>query len=224
MGTAIAPAPSYYDGAGAMAGSVRGVSSRIVRVYPKAIYTHCASHVLNLCVVKSLDLRIVKNMMGPADSIARFFKNSPKRQVALEMVICDMSGGNGSKRQKLKEMCRTRWVECLDAFEVFVQLYASVAKCLEEISVTNLSVSDARSMYLGMTDFEFIVALVTAKNVMAYSKTLTTGLQGRGIDVVNAYEHVMVVTKCLTDVRTDVDQFTKIWFEEASKLAKEIDV
>ena len=37
-----------YDGAGAMAGSVRGVSSRILSVYPKALYTHCTSHILNL--------------------------------------------------------------------------------------------------------------------------------------------------------------------------------
>ena len=68
-----------HDGAGAMAGRIKGVSSRILSVYPKALYTHCTSHILNLCVVKSLDLRNVKNMMGLADSIARFFKNSPKQ-------------------------------------------------------------------------------------------------------------------------------------------------
>ena len=147
-----------YDGAGSMAGCVRGISTRIQAMYSKALYTHCTSHVLNLCVVNGLDLRIVKNMMGLADSIAKFFKNSPKRQVTFEITISDVCGDNGPKRKKLKQMCRTRWVERLDAFEVFVELYPSVAKCLEEISVTESrswnreTVADARSLYLGMTD------------------------------------------------------------------------
>ncbi len=38
-----------YDGAGAMAGKNR-VAARII---PKALYTHCSSHVLNLCVAQS---------------------------------------------------------------------------------------------------------------------------------------------------------------------------
>ena len=75
-----------YDGTGVMAGKRKGVSTRILNLHPKAIYTHCASHILNLCVVKSLNLQIVKNMMGLADSISRFFKNSPKRQLALAVV------------------------------------------------------------------------------------------------------------------------------------------
>ena len=60
-------------------------------VYPKALYTHCTSHILNHCIIKSLDLWIVKNMMGLADSIARFFRNSPKQQVALEMIWVGMT-------------------------------------------------------------------------------------------------------------------------------------
>ncbi len=41
-----------YDGVGAMADRVKGAASRITAMYPKAIYTHCAFHRLNLCVVK----------------------------------------------------------------------------------------------------------------------------------------------------------------------------
>ena len=44
-----------YDGAGAMAGKTRVVAAHIMASYPKAtcMYTHCLSHVLNLCVVWS---------------------------------------------------------------------------------------------------------------------------------------------------------------------------
>lgn len=79
--------------------------------------------------------------------------NSPKRQVALEMVINDLSGIDHPKCTKLKEMCRTRWVERQDAFEVFVQLYNLVVKCLEDISGENSAswncdtVADVQSLY-----------------------------------------------------------------------------
>ena len=39
-----------YDGAGAMAGKVRGAAAIISSEYPKALYTHCAAYRLNLCV------------------------------------------------------------------------------------------------------------------------------------------------------------------------------
>ena len=38
-----------YDGAGAMAGKVRGVAAGIASDYPDAHYTHCASHQLSDC-------------------------------------------------------------------------------------------------------------------------------------------------------------------------------
>ena len=72
-----------YDGAGAMAGKNKGVAARISAKYPKALYTHCVSHRLNLCVMKCCIIREV-NMMQTSDTVSRFFSNSPKRQLALD--------------------------------------------------------------------------------------------------------------------------------------------
>ena len=102
-----------YDGAGAMPGLSKGVAARICAKYLKATYSHCASHKLNLCIVKCCSIREVSNMIQTADSISRFFKYSPKRQLSLEKWIDDIL--QGVKRHKLKEMCRTRWVECHEA-------------------------------------------------------------------------------------------------------------
>ena len=107
-----------YDGAGAMAGKSKGASAVILSKYPKALYTHCASHRLNLCVVNSCSIQEVSNMMQTADKISRFFSNSPKRQLHLESWID--STIPGEQRKKLKELCRTRWVQRHEAFEVFL--------------------------------------------------------------------------------------------------------
>ena len=42
-----------YDEAGNMAGKCSGAGVRIQRAYPKAMYVHCGSHILNLCVASA---------------------------------------------------------------------------------------------------------------------------------------------------------------------------
>ena len=117
-----------YDGAGARAGATKGAAARILQLYPKALFTHCAAHKLILCVVKCCSVLEVSNAMEFADSIVRFFDNSPKRQSFLEIFI------EGEGKKKLKELCRTRWVERHDAFEVFIQLYKPLANCIQALS------------------------------------------------------------------------------------------
>ena len=98
-----------YDGAGNMAGSVNGAAALITADYPLAFYLHCASHCLNLAVVKSLQLTSVRNMMGIAEKVFQLFAAHPKRQRALEKSISDTQ--LESKNHKLKDLCRTRWVQ-----------------------------------------------------------------------------------------------------------------
>lgn len=45
-----------YDGAGNMAGKTRGAAAIITAQYPLALYVHCASHQLNLAVIKSAEV------------------------------------------------------------------------------------------------------------------------------------------------------------------------
>ena len=61
-----------YDGAGNMAGSVNGAAALIAEDYPSALYFYCASHCLNLAVVKSLQLTSIHNMMGVVDKYTNF--------------------------------------------------------------------------------------------------------------------------------------------------------
>ena len=63
-------------------------------------------------------------MMQTADNVCRFFSNSPKRQLALEKWISQIC--SEEKRKCLKEMCRTRWVERHEVFEVFSDLFLPI--------------------------------------------------------------------------------------------------
>ena len=79
-----------YDGAGTMAGKSKGAAACINAKQPKALYTHCASHRLSLCVVKCCSIREISNIIRSADKASQFFSNSPKKQLALEKWIDDL--------------------------------------------------------------------------------------------------------------------------------------
>ena len=115
-----------------MAGKSKGAAAIIAARYPRAVYTHCAAHRLNLCVAKSCNLRQVSNMMRIADLVSRFLGISPKRQLALECWIESIFADE--KRKKLKAMCCTRWVERHEAFQVFADLFLPIVSCLEKIA------------------------------------------------------------------------------------------
>ena len=176
-----------------MAGVTKGVAARISQQYPKACYVHCASHVLNLCIVKSASV---------PDINSKVFNNSPKQQMALDKYIEDLHSrhSQSSKRKKLKELCQTRWVERHDAFEALSELFESTVQCLEEIvepssrqSWNMETVADASSHLRALTDFKFIVTLTISKNLLAYIKGLSVKLQGKWQDIVRAYSNIETV-------------------------------
>ena len=110
-----------YDGAGSMSGSVRGAAARIIAEHPKALYVHCAAHRLNLCIMKCCSIREVSNMIETVGSVARFFNNSPKRQLALEKWITEVLPTE-EKRRKLKDLRRTRGMRPMRFLLIFFGL------------------------------------------------------------------------------------------------------
>ena len=104
-----------YDGASNMSGRTNGAAARISSQFPLAIYTHCASHCLNLAVATSLEEVSIRNMIGVVNCVSLFFSAHLKRQRKLEEAIVETQPQSSVK--KLKDLCRTRWIEHIDALD-----------------------------------------------------------------------------------------------------------
>uniref|UniRef100_A0A1X7T6Z4 DUF4371 domain-containing protein n=1 Tax=Amphimedon queenslandica TaxID=400682 RepID=A0A1X7T6Z4_AMPQE len=146
-----------YDGAGNMAGSVKGTAALITEEYPLALYLHCASHCLNLAVVKSLQSTNVSNMINIVERVYLFFASHPKRQRAYELAIAETQPS--SSVQKLKDLCRTRWVQRLDSLSTFCTLYKSTVSCMETI------ISEGECLDIVTAVQEIDTVIQTVKNV-----------------------------------------------------------
>ena len=73
-----------YDGAANMAGKFSGVRTRIPTDIPEAYYVHCYAHCLNLAVVKSCQLPIVRNTIDTVKDVSYAFIILRKEQVSLK--------------------------------------------------------------------------------------------------------------------------------------------
>lgn len=215
-----------YDGAGNMAGTVNGTAALITAQYPLALYLHCTSHCLNLAVVKSLQVTSVRNMMGVVDRVYQFFAAHPKRQRALEEAIS--STQPASSVAKLKDLCRTRWVQRIDALQVFQTLHPSTVACMERIcdDGTGLwssdSLTDARSLQLAMTTTDFLGALVITNSCLKYLQALTSNLQAEAKDIVAAVREVDGVIATLQDIRDNISAHHTRWYSTVEKLCSDV--
>ena len=172
-----------YDGAGAVAGVRNGCSAHILRINHKALYTHCFSHKLNLSVSKSSKIVSVSNMMEKVKAISDFFRNSEQRQLVFEKYV-DQFNPESSKN-KLKDVCRTRWVERIDGLEMFVSLYSSIWNSLNDMR-QDISLSrnyqtkqDAFRLFKDVDDFDFIINLIVVYRIFDITLDATILLQSR---------------------------------------------
>ena len=200
-----------YDGAGNMAGSVNGTAALIAVDYPLALYLHYASHCLNLAVVKSLQITSVCNMMGVVERVFQFFAAHLKQQRALEKAISDTQPA--STVRKFKDLCRTRWVQRIDAMEVFCSLHQSIIACIENICSDGPYLwspdllTDARSLQLAISTCDFICALVITNVCLKYLQELTSNLQAESKDIVAAVGEVDNVIATLQNARDSIDTY-----------------
>ena len=97
-----------YDGATAISGSKNGMAAHRIKENPKAIYTHCFFHRLNLTICKSCIIQSVENKMEQIKELSHFFNFSEPRQLLLLECI-ELCAPDAEK--KLKDVCRTCWIE-----------------------------------------------------------------------------------------------------------------
>lgn len=216
-----------YDGAGNMAGKTKGVGARIQRQHPKALPFWCVAHQLNRCIVQACSIPSVRNMMNTADQIVRFFEFSPAKQNTLEDAI-DRYGEVEFQKKKLKELCRTRWVERHDALDVFIDLVPAVVETLESYAsrpnTRTPGAADASSLLHAVCNFDFVVCIIIVRACLSFLQGLSRSLQERKLDVCCALKNVSAVKTSLEKCREEIDSYNQQWFQKAVAIAESLDI
>ena len=210
-----------------MAGRINGAAALIQHMYPLAIYCHCCSHKLNLCVAfGAKNMPLVINMMDHVREISDFFNKSVPRTQYLTHVL--QTTLPDASKTKLINVCRTRWVERLDGFDIFMEYFTAIVTALEDMKIRLLpsfnddTVTKATQFFYLATSFEFIVVLVIVKSVLGHTRPLTKILQGREIDLLRASTEASELKCILDEQRSQIDSHYEIWYSKILALAASV--
>ena len=213
-----------YDGAGAVAGHINGLAAHILRHNPKALYTHCFSHRLNLSICDMLSILEVNKMLKHVSDVANFINVSQTRNIPFATKVKESD--INTKKAKLLSVCKTRWVERVDGLDTFQELFVPVVQTLDDLASNakpSLS-TDASSLLTHISRFDFIASLVITRNILDTTLPVTQLLQGKSIDVMDGVHLITSLKNEVTRMRNSIDRFHDIWYKEALNLAQEISV
>lgn len=225
-----------YDGASSMSSENVGVQKFIKESSPLAIYTHCHSHILNLCIASVSKIPEIRNLIDSINVLFQFFKQSPKRQRFFEKVLSHLAPE--SKKTRLLGLCKTRWVERHDCFNTLYLIFPFVTLTLKAIFTSEDIFEDnsddwcwdaetkikAQGLYSTFTSFGTICSFVICLNVLNSGtlEALSSRLQKRDQDIFKALSLIQCAKDELRQFRIDIDNVYKDWFEQSCSLAQKV--
>ncbi|KAL4091320.1 hypothetical protein QTP88_026023 [Uroleucon formosanum] len=164
-----------YDGAASMGGRFRGVQAIIKNMYPKALYTHCVSHSLNLCLSDATKSQDIRNAFGIISECCSFFNSSAKRTTVLQNKIKEIKPN--SQSTKLKSLCETRWVLRHEAVMLFKKFLEPVVAALEEVKLLSYTYNlskylQSKNIYLfnALNQVSDVISVIVVEKPFSYLK------------------------------------------------------
>ena len=177
-----------------MSGSRNGVQALICERQPKALYTHCASHSLNLVITSSCKVPPIAICIAQIKDFTWSIKTSPKREGFLKEICRRETTDN--RAFSLFNVCVTRWVENIDGWERFSTIHPFLVLLCESIVYGNVeyptygewSAEDKRNALAHLKvieSFDFIYSLVALQRTLLYLREPVVKLQGKDQDLVS---------------------------------------
>lgn len=221
-----------YDGASSVSGHINGCSAHILSRNRKALYVHCFSHRLNLTIAHACSVDSVKSMLLTIKQVSDFFNMSEQRQQGLELNIKRFC--SDSRKLKLKDVCRTRWVERINGLDVFEELFPAILNTLENME-SNEPLPDGRyynnntrsnaSIFLPkLLSFAFIVNMVITRSVFDLTLGVTQLLQSKSNDIADGVDMIESLLVLVTSIRNNIQFYHNKWYLESLELANQFHV
>ncbi|CAH3116263.1 unnamed protein product [Porites lobata] len=138
-----------------------------------------------------------------------------------------------SQRTKIRDLCRTRWVERHEAYETFALLLPSIVKTFEVIldeqqhkqystetpwNWDRETLQKANGFYHTCCSFQFLIALIVTMKTLAVIKPISIKLQKKSNDIVKAYCMISDTEKELKEKRDEAEAVFKRWYSNAVEL------
>lgn len=199
-----------YDGCSTMTGARGGVAVKIQALEPKALFTHCYGHALNLSVSDTIkQSSILKDCLDTCYELVKLVKFSPKREAILNLIKEEID----SDAPSIRTICPTRWTVRGESLASIIANYTEL-QSLWERALLSTSDTDMKARIRGiesqMEKFRFLFGLLLSEMILRHTDKLSQTLQSPDLSSVEGHEVAMLTVKTLQTLRSDAN-FDLFW-------------
>ena len=203
-----------YDGAAAMRGIRSGVAKRILDKEPRAVYTHCYGHSINLAMNDSIkSCKPVKNSLEVTHEITKLIKYSPHREGIFEGLKDKHDISVGYHTPGVRVLCPMRWTVCANALASVISNYeVSLDTWDDALEVVSDTESKARinGVAFQIKKFDFVFGAILGEMISRHSDNLNQCLQKKTISAAEGQHIAKMVTDTLQSSRTN-ESYDLFW-------------
>eukprot|EP00117_Sycon_ciliatum_P039495 scpid76784/ scgid29186/ len=170
-----------YDGASVMSGCKSGLAKVLSDVEPRALFTHCYGHALNLGVGDMIRLSaIMQDALDVVAEISKMLKKSPKRDALFEKLKADIA----PECPGFRVLCPTRWTvraaslqRVLDNYQVLTAVWAEATQCKLDTEMKSRIIGVDTHMH----KFEFLFGVSIGSCLLRHTDNLSRSLQQKSL-------------------------------------------
>lgn len=191
-------------------GLKKGVATTIIQKEPRAVYTHCYGHALNLAVCDTIrGCKVLRDSMDTVHEISKLIKYSPKRDTQFEKLKCEISPDTPGFRV----LCPTRWTVRAATLKSIMDNY-TVFQSLWDVSYESSKDSETRARITGvksqMASFDFLFGVALGHELLRHSDILSKSLQQKTISAAEGQDLAKLTVDTLCKLREE-PAFDEFW-------------
>ena len=199
-----------YDGAASMAGIRSGVAKQLLDEEPRALYTHCYGHALNLACGDAIkQCGLIKDALDITHELIKLLKKSPRRDSCFETLKTEIAPDTPG----IRTLCPTRWTvraealkSVVDNYEVLNELWHECLKFVKETEM-KARIHGVRSQ---MQQFDYFWGVTLGELILRHTDNLSRTLQKVDISAAEGQNIAGLTVKALQSLRTD-NNFPLFW-------------
>lgn len=190
-----------YDGASVMRGIKTGVAKCISDKEPRAVFTHCYGHALNLAVGDTVkQSKVMKSSLETVYEISKLVKKSPKRDAMFQKLKQELAPDTPGVRI----LCPTRWTVRAASLQSVLDNYEALLALWEEAKESPLD-SETKARIIGveaqMASFNFLFGVSLGALILNHSDNLSRTLQHQSMSAAEGQHMARLTLDVLKSLR-----------------------
>ena len=203
-----------------MSGAKSGVAKQISAKEPRAVYTHCYGHALNLAVGDTIkQIKLLRDSMDTTFEMSKLVKYSPKRDTLFEKLKQELAPDTPGFRS----LCPTRWTVRANSLKSVLENYA-VLLDLWDKSYSEVKDTEVRARIKGveaqMRSFDFLFGVMLGEAILRHTDNLSKGLQHKDLSASEGQCMATLTLETLSRMRSE-DKFSEFFGLVEEKASRE---